>query len=230
MSGSALRPPQPRHLTGTAAGLGRRPPHHTSPPPSDAAADPWHRRTTCRTLRRAARPWRRRPPRLADRARGLRDPPPDRRAGSPARTAAGRAARARPRHAGGRPRPRQDGHHQGARRGRRRHLRAGPVHARSVAVRPRRQPRLQRPDRRAHHRGRAGLREPAAGRRDQPRAGQGPVGAPRSHAGAAGHHRRPDLRRAGPVPGPGDPEPDRVGRHLPAARSPARPLHVQGAG
>ena len=36
--------------------------------------------------------------------------------------------------------------------------------------------------------------------------------------------------RAGAVPGPGDAEPDRVGRNVSAARGAARPLHVQGAG
>ena len=40
------------------------------------------------------------------------------------------------------------------------------------------------------------LRQPGAGRRDQPRARQGPERAARGHAGAAGHHRRPDLPAA----------------------------------
>ena len=142
---SALRPPQPRHLTGTAAWAGaasrsiasrrgrqiRRPtpgmggrcvgsfigPHT---PGGDRSAD------------------------VDDRARGLRGPPPDRRTGSPAGAAARRPARPRPHHAGGRPGPRQDRHHQGAGRGRRRLVRAGPVHARPAAVRSRRHPRLQR--------------------------------------------------------------------------------------
>lgn len=34
----------------------------------------------------------------------------------------------------------------------------------------------------------------------------------------------------GAVSGPRDPEPDRERRHLPAARSPARPVHAEGAG
>ena len=40
--------------------------------------------------------------------------------------------------------------------------------------------------------------------------------------------RRPTLSPT--VPGPGHPEPDRVGWHLPAPRGPGRPLHVQGPG
>ena len=36
------------------------------------------------------------------------------------------------------------------------------------------------------------------------------------------------LPGAGPVPRDGDPEPDRVGGHLPAARGAGRPLHAQG--
>ena len=68
-----------------------------------------------------------------------------------------------------------------------------------------------------------------ARRRDQPRARQGAVRAARGHAGAAGHDRRHDARRAAAVPRHGDPEPDRVGGHLPAARGPGRPLHAQGA-
>ena len=35
--------------------------------------------------------------------------------------------------------------------------------------------------------------------------------------------------RARPVPGDGDPEPDRVRGHLPVARSAGRPVHAQGA-
>ena len=44
---------------------------------------------------------------------------------------------------------------------------------------------------------------------------------------AAGHGRRPDLRPAAAVLRAGDAEPDRAGRHLSAARGPARPLHVR---
>ena len=76
----------------------------------------------------------------------------------------------------------------------------------------------------------ADLREPRAGRRDQPRAGQGAVGAARGDAGAAGHDRRQDPPAARPVPGDGDAEPDRAGGDLPAARGAARPLHAHDQG
>ena len=70
----------------------------------------------------------------------------------------------------------------------------------------------------------ADLRPAADGRRDQPRQPQDPVGAAAGHAGAPRHGRRPAPRRARAVPRAGDAEPARAGRHLSAARSPARPL------
>ena len=51
-----------------------------------------------------------------------------------------------------------------------------------------------------------------------------PVRAPRGDGGGAGHRRRRHPRRAPPVHGDRDPEPDRAGRHLPAAGGPARPV------
>ena len=66
--------------------------------------------------------------------------------------------------------------------------------------------------------------EPPAGRRDQPRLAEDAVRAARVHAGAPGHGRRRDPPAAAPVPGPRDPEPDRVRGHVPAAGGPARPL------
>ena len=63
-----------------------------------------------------------------------------------------------------------------------------------------------------------------ARRRDQPRPGQGPVGAARGDAGAAGDDRRHDIPGAAAVHRDGDPEPDRVRGHLPAARGAGRPL------
>ena len=75
-----------------------------------------------------------------------------------------------------------------------------------------------------------GLHQPAAGRRDQPRAGQGAERAAGSDAGAPGHHRARDLQGARPVPGAGDAEPDRDRGHLCSARGPGRPLHAEGAG
>ena len=68
------------------------------------------------------------------------------------------------------------------------------------------------------------LRPAADGRRDQPRQPQDPVGAAAGHAGAPRHGGRPAPRRAGALPRAGDAEPARAGRHLSAARSPARPL------
>ena len=60
--------------------------------------------------------------------------------------------------------------------------------------------------------------------------GQGPERAPRGDAGAAGHDRARDLQGAGPVPRPGDAEPDRDRRYVRPARGPGRPLHAQGPG
>ena len=80
-----------------------------------------------------------------------------------------------------------------------------------------------------HDLARPGVHEPAARRRDQPRAGQGAERAARGDAGAPGDHRPRDAPRARPVPRAGDPEPDRVRGHLPAARGAGRPLHAQGA-
>jgi MoxR-like ATPase len=61
------------------------------------------------------------------------------------------------------------------------------------------------------------LRQPAAGRRDQPRPAEDPVGAAGGDAGAKGDRGRRNAFAAGPVPGAGDPEPDRAGGHLSAA-------------
>ena len=77
--------------------------------------------------------------------------------------------------------------------------------------------------------GRARLRQPRAGRRDQPGHAQDPVGAARGHAGAHGHRGRRDPTAAPTVPRHGDAEPARDGGHLPAARGPARPVPAQGA-
>ena len=67
-----------------------------------------------------------------------------------------------------------------------------------------------------------------ARRRDQPRPGQGPVRPARGDAGAPGHDRPGELRGPPAVPRHGDPEPDRVRGHLPAARGPGRPVHDEG--
>src|SRR5215217_7012043 len=63
--------------------------------------------------------------------------------------------------------------------------------------------------------------------RDQPRAGEGPVGAAGGHAGAPGHDRPRHASRAAAVPRDGHAEPDRVRGHLSAAGGAGRPLHVQ---
>ena len=86
----------------------------------------------------------------------------------------------------------------------------------------------RRRHRRLRHRGRPGLLQLPARRRDQPRARQGAVGAARGDAGAAGDDRPRHPSRARPVPRHGDPEPDRVGGHVSAARGAGRPLHAQG--
>ena len=67
------------------------------------------------------------------------------------------------------------------------------------------------------------------GRRDQPHPAQDAGGPAAGHAGAAGHRRRRDLLARPALLRAGHPEPHRAGRHLSAARGPARPLHVQRA-
>ena len=125
------------------------------------------------------------------------------------------------------PGPRQDAHDQDRRRRARRLVQAAPVHARPRAGRPRRHAHLPRRHGRVRHRARAGVLQLPARRRDQPRAGEGAVGAARGDAGAPGHDRPRDASGAGAVPRDGDAEPDRVRGHLPAARGAGRPLHVQ---
>ena len=90
-----------------------------------------------------------------------------------------------------------------------------------------RHPCLPGLDRGVRRRAGPGVRQPA-GRRDQPGAGQGAVGAAGGDGRAAGDHRRPDLPGAGAVPGGGDAEPGRVRGRVPAARGPARPVPAQG--
>ena len=64
-----------------------------------------------------------------------------------------------------------------------------------VPVRPRRHAHLPARQRRVRHRARPGVRQLPAGRRDQPRAREGAVGAARGDAGAPGDDRRRDLPR-----------------------------------
>ena len=77
---------------------------------------------------------------------------------------------------------------------------------------------------------RAGLRQPAAGRRDQPGHAQDPVGPARGDAGAVGDRRRHDAPAGAAVLRAGHPEPARDGGDLSAARGPARPVLLQAAG
>ena len=96
------------------------------------------------------------------------------------------------------PGPRQDADDQDPRRRPRRLVQAHPVHARPDAVRPRRDPHL--PPGQGLVRRRAGprLRQLPPRRRDQPRAGQGPVRAARGDAGAPGHDRPRHVQGARP--------------------------------
>ena len=159
--------------------------------------------------------------------RPVRDQAGHRRPGSDARARAGRAAGRRPRAAGGRPRPGQDADGQDRRRRARRVVQAPAVHARPRARGPRRHAHLPAGHRRLRHRARPGVLQLPAGGRDQPRAREGAVRAAGGDAGAPGHDRPRHAPRARAVPRAGHAEPDRVRGHLPAARGPGRPLHVQ---
>ena len=163
------------------------------------------------------------------RGRALRDEARDRRPGRHARAAPGGAAGGRPCAARGRAGPRQDPDRAHARRRARRLLPPHPVHARPRARRPRRHPHLPAGLRPLRHRAGAGVRQLPARRRDQPRAGQGAVGAARGDAGAPGDHRRRHPPGAVAVPGARHAEPDRVRGHVPAARGAGRPLPAQAA-
>ena len=68
------------------------------------------------------------------------------------------------------------------------------------------------------------LREPGAGRRDQPRVAAHPGGPARVHGGGPGQRGRRDARPRAPVHGARDPEPGRARGHVPAARGAARSL------
>ena len=127
----------------------------------------------------------------------------------------------------GRARSREDPDGEDDRGRARRDVQAHPVHARPRSVRPHRHAHLPAGQRDLRHRARPGLLQLPARGRDQPRARQGAVGAARGDAGAPGHPRPHVAPGARPVPRDGDPEPDRVGGHLPAARGAGRPLHAQ---
>ena len=67
-----------------------------------------------------------------------------------------------------------------------------PVHPRPAPGRPDRHPDLPPPDRPLRRQARADRHQRPAGRRDQPRPGQGPECPARGDAGRPGHHRRRD--------------------------------------
>ena len=146
------------------------------------------------------------------------------------RARAHRAARRRPRAAGGGARPREDAGGPDHRRRDRGELQPDPVHPGPAARRRRRHADLRSEEPVLLPQAGAGLRQHRPRRRDQPRARQGPVGAARGDAGAAGHARRQDLRAARPVHRPRDAEPDRAGGDLSAPRGADRPVHAQGEG
>ena len=128
-----------------------------------------------------------------------------------------------------RARPGEDAADQDARRHPRSRLQAHPVHARPDAVRHHR----HRDPRRGAGRPAAAVREGAdlradhPGRRDQPHAAEDAGRAARGDAGVPRHRRRPDLSARAAVLRARDAESDRARRHLSAARSAARSLHVQ---
>ena len=132
----------------------------------------------------------------ADGADPLRGQARRRRAGPLPRARDGRHAGAGPPAGRGRAGPGQDAHRQDAGQHRARPVQAHPVHARPGAGRPGRHAHLQPEDRRLQHLARPGVHQPAAGRRNQPRAGQGAERAARGDAGAPGHHRRRNAQGA----------------------------------
>ena len=107
------------------------------------------------------------------------------------------------------------------------------VHARPHARRHRRQ--HDHRNRRARRQGAAlpagsDLRQPRAGRRDQPRHAQDAIRAARSDAGAHRHQRHHHPRTRSALPRDGHAESHRDGGHLSAARSAARPLPDEDRG
>ena len=108
-------------------------------------------------------------------------------------------------------------------------VRSRPVHARPRSVRPRRDADLPPAGGHLRHGARPRVLQLPPRGRDQPCAGEGAVGAPRGHAGAAGDDRPRDASGAVAVPGHGDAEPDRVRGDVSAARGADRPLPAEGA-
>src|SRR4249919_2330933 len=162
------------------------------------------------------------PPRIPGPARPAlrRNRRPGRADRTPAHRPARRRAPARRRCAG----PGQDQCHPRARRAPGRRLRPRAVHAGSATGRPHGHRGVAPAGRSLRIPARPDLPSAAASRRNQPRAGQGAVRLAGSDGRAPGHRGPPDLSAAGAVPGDGHAEPDRAGRHVPAARSAARSL------
>ena len=134
------------------------------------------------------------------------------------------AAGARPLPARGRARRRQDARRRDPGSHGHGQLLADAVHAGPGPVRHRRHADLPAEHGTLRYRTRPGDGQLRAGRRDQPRPGQGAVGDARGDGRGPREHRRPALRRAAAVPGARDAEPDRVRGRLPAPRGPARPV------
>ena len=135
----------------------------------------------------------------------------------------GRAPAAR-----GRARNREDRPGQGAVRRHRRLPLPHPVHTRPAALRHHGRQHLRPVERPVGLPGRPHLRLHRPGGRDQPRLAENPVRPPGGHGRGPGHRRRRLPPRSHPLHGDRHPEPRGAGRHLPAARGPARPLPHEG--
>ena len=128
------------------------------------------------------------------------------------------------------PGPGQDAHDQDPRRRPRRLVPAHPVHARTSCPADLVGTRIYRPGpRHVRHRARPGVLQLPARRRDQPRAR--PRSSPRCSRSCRSARSRSAARATrsrSPFLVHGDPEPDRVRGHLPAAGGPGRPVHDEG--
>ena len=105
------------------------------------------------------------------------------------------------------------------------HGAAHPVHPGPAAQRHHRGERVQPGAPRLRVQARSGVREHRGRRRDQPGVAEDPVGAAGMHGRTAGDGGRHQLPAGAAVHGHRHPEPGGDGRHLPAARSAAGPVH-----
>ena len=131
-----------------------------------------------------------------------------------------RPARGRPGHGEDRPRPLDRPDDRG------RDRRPASSARRTCSRRRHRALDLQPEDARLRVPARPGLRQHRARRRDQPGDAEDAVGAARGDGRASGHGRRRHAAAARAVPRDRHGEPDRAGRHLPAPRGAARPVHA----